>query len=1714
MNEPELLRRLAAGAGIAEAYYDIWGAYHTTSDATRRALLAAMGIATGNLAALEAALGEQESREWRRILAPVQVVPETALPAQVTLRLAATRAQEEFHWQLTEEGGAKHEGTLRPRDLPEMERQEISGEAFVAFALRIAIALAPGYHQLALRQGNQMRARMSLIVAPEYCYTPPALAEGQRLFGPALQLYALRSQRNWGIGDFTDLKHMVEIWAAAGGDIIGCSPLNALFPHNPLHKSPYSPSSRLYLNVWHLDVEAVPDFQECETARKQVRSPEFQARLHALRTADSVDYAGAAAAKLTILERLYHHFREKHLDKGTERAQAFHALQAKEGTPLYLHALFEALQERFHQQDKSVWGWPAWPEVYRDPNSPEVQAFAEANRERVEFFQYLQWQADRQLGALARRCHELGLGAGLYLDLPVSVDPAGAEAWANQSLYALAARVGAPPDEHNPNGQDWGLPPFDPRALRAAAYAPIVALFRHNMRHAAALRIDHVMGLMRLYWVHRDGGFSTGAYVYYPFEDLLGILALESQRNRCLIIGEDLGTVPEEVRTALRRLGVLSYRLLYFEKDEGGDLQAPQSFPSQALVAVSTHDLPTLAGYWRGHDLSTRSELALFPSEAIGQQNVVSRAEERARLLVALERERLLPEGITVDPASCPAMTPELNRAFHGYLARSPASVMVVQLEDILGQVEQVNIPGTSEQYPNWVKKLAIDLEHLATDPRFMALTVMLREARGRPQKRTSDEALIEDRVATAPQIPNATYRLQFNRGFTFNDATALVPYLSELGISHCYASPLLQARPGSLHGYDIIGHHELNPEIGSREDFDRLCATLAAHDMGLILDLVPNHVGVMGSDNQWWLDVLENGPASSFARFFDIDWEPLKEELRGKVLLPLLGDRYGSVLERGELMLHFEAAKGSFYVTYFEHRLPIDPREYPRLLRQRLSAIEIQLGLEAAPLHELQSLITAFEHLPSRHEVQPERMAERHRDKEIHKQRLARLCAGQPEIGRALADAVADYNGRSGTPGSFALLHELLESQAYRVADWHVASDEINYRRFFDINDLAALRMEDPQVFNLTHQFVLELVANGQIQGLRIDHPDGLFDPTRYYESLRRRTAQALGRQAGITTAAPLYVVVEKILAVHEHLPEDWQVEGSTGYDFANLVNGLFVDPAGERPLTRLYHAFIGERLDFDELVYECKQLIMKQALASELNLLAHRLERIANTDWYTRDFTLNQLRRALAEVVACLPVYRTYVSDRQVAPTDRHYVEWAVARAKKKSGDADSRIFDFIRDVLMREAFKDKTPALQEAVTRFAMQVPQLSAPVMAKGWEDTALYRYHRLLSLNEVGGDPRRFCVSLNAFHSANLERVKRWPHAMLATSTHDSKRAEDVRARINAISELSGEWREQVRRWSRLNRSRRGSLNGQRVPSKNDEYAIYQTLLGAWPLGAMDEETYAGFCQRIEGYLIKAAREAKEQTSWRNPNADYEERLLSFARAVLERSEKNLFLEHFLPFQKKVARLGLLNSLSQTLLKLTAPGVPDIYQGNETWDFSLVDPDNRRAVNYVQRRALLHEIRASAAQPERARNVRALVESMEDGRVKLYLTWRTLSLRQEYADLFRDGDYLPLNTAGSKAEHVCAFSRQLGEQAAIVLAPRWYAGLLQTSEALPVGSSIWHDTRVELSEPLAAGRYRNVLTGEMVSVESAALLLGDVLTQFPVALLSYDQMVSP
>ncbi len=671
-------------------------------------------------------------------------------------------------------------------------------------------------------------------------------------------------------------------------------------------------------------------------------------------------------------------------------------------------------------------------------------------------------------------------------------------------------------------------------------------------------------------------------------------------------------------------------------------------------------------------------------------------------------------------------------------------------------------------------------------------------------------------------RIPLSTYRLQFSCDFTFNQAREIVPYLSALGISHLYASPYLKARPGSRHGYDIIDHNTLNPEIGSYDEFEQLCETLAQHGMGQVLDVVPNHMGVLGGDNAWWLDVLENGQTAVHAGFFDIDWSPTKAKLHGKVLLPVLANHYGAVLENAELQLRFDAKHGEFGIYYFDHHFPVDPAQYPCILGFRMNALNASLGEGNQLLMDYQSLVTAFHNLPSRDEGSPERQLERRRDKEVHKRHLAGLVAHSSDIARFLEENLRILNGKAGEPSSFDPLHDVIEKQAYRLAFWRVASDEINYRRFFDINDLAGLRMENDEVFDATHQLVLRLVQEGKLDGLRLDHPDGLYDPEAYFCKLVEHCNRA-GR-------AP-YLVVEKILAADEDLRSSWPVHGTTGYEFTNLLNGLFVVTSAAKRMERAYNSFIGEPINFDDLLYRSKQLIMKSALSGELNVLANQLSKIAEADRQTCDYTLNGLRTALAEIVACFPVYRGYISAREVAPEDRRNIEQATAAAKRRSTTADPSIFDFLRDVLTLAAAEGKSPAYAEQVLAFAMKFQQFTSPVMAKGLEDTSAYIYHRLLSLNEVGGDPRRFGVTRSAFHRANQVRAERTPHSMLTTSTHDTKRSEDMRARLNVLSEIPAAWRLALRHWSRANRSLKRMVDGMLAPTRNDEYFIYQTLLG-------------------------------------------------------------------------------------------------------------------------------------------------------------------------------------------------------------------------------------------------------------------------------------------
>ncbi len=727
--------------------------------------------------------------------------------------------------------------------------------------------------------------------------------------------------------------------------------------------------------------------------------------------------------------------------------------------------------------------------------------------------------------------------------------------------------------------------------------------------------------------------------------------------------------------------------------------------------------------------------------------------------------------------------------------------------------------------------------------------------------------------------------------------------------------------------------------------------------------------------------------------------------------------------------------------------------------------------------------------------------MAERSREKELHKQRLARLAAANNRPWRSRIEAaVRSFAGTAAEPASFDALHELLELQAYHLAYWRVAAEDINYRRFFDVNDLAALRVDNEAVFEHTHRLVLELIGAGKIDGLRIDHADGLYDPAGYF----RRLQQRIGAHTGRHGARALYLVAEKITASFEHLPPDWPVHGETGYHFANVVNRMLIDSATRTRMDRVYRGFIDEPLEWRDVAYECQHLVLRRSLASELNVATNQLARIAACRPAARATSPSTVcAHALAEVIACFPVYRTYVAAT-VADSDRRYIEWAIATARRRRAATESPVFDFVRAALLLE-LPAPSDALRRAQRAFAMKFQQITAPITAKGIEDTAMFRYNRLLSLNEVGGEPGAYGAGVRAFHADSEYRVRHWPHEMLATSTHDTKRSEDVRARLNVLSEMSTPWRDAVRRWSRINRSRKRELDGHQTPSPNDEYHFYQTLLGSWPLGADGATASDAYRERIEAYMIKAVREAKVHTSWTETDSAYEEALLQFIRGVLEPRDNNLFLGDFLEFQRRVAHFGLLNGLSQTLCKLTAPGVPDIYQGNELWDFSLVDPDNRRPVDYRSRRTLLAELQHGTA-------ARATTAQLADGRCKLLLTWKTLQLRRAQPQLFRDGDYRRLRVRGPLANHLCAFARRLRQQSVIVIAPRLYRRLLGDDGGLPLGEEVWGETAVELPrEERTRESLRSVLDERQLKVvrqgDSVGVLAAHALAEFPVALLA-------
>ena len=926
-------------------------------------------------------------------------------------------------------------------------------------------------------------------------------------------------------------------------------------------------------------------------------------------------------------------------------------------------------------------------------------------------------------------------------------------------------------------------------------------------------------------------------------------------------------------------------------------------------------------------------------------------------------------------------------------------------------------------------------------------------------------------------RIPIATYRIQFNPDFGFAQTSEIASYLQELGISEIYASPILTPRTGSTHGYDTVDPNSINPELGGREKFDQLVEQLQQINIGWVQDIVPNHMA-FSSQNQMLVDVLENGFDSQYVDFFDIDWNHPYLAIQGRVLAPFLGRFYGDCLECGELQLQYE--ENGVSINYYDNKYPIRIESYSQIFTYDLGRLQKKLGRDNPDFVKLLGVLYTLKYIPSGEEGR-----ERYDQIAFSKRMLWELWNSSAEIKQFIEENIKVFNGEPGNPESFNLLEGLLSEQFFRLAFWKVGNEELNYRRFFTVNDLISLRIEDEKVFETTHSLILDLVEEEKITGLRIDHIDGLYDPFEYLNRLREK-------------APEVYLVVEKILEPKEELPLNWLIQGTTGYDFLNQVNGIFTQQLSKEAFDDIYQRFIGRAIDCEELIDRSKRLIVSRHLAGDIDNLARLLQELASEYRYASDFTMYGLKTALVEILTLFPVYRTYINESGSSASDKEYIQQVIDNAKANIPGFSNEL-TFIEKFLLLDFEEFLSEESQIQWLHFIMRLQQFTGPLMAKGVEDTVLYIYNRLISLNEVGSHPLEFGNSLEDFHEFNQERFAQWPHAMNATATHDTKRGEDVRARINVLSEIPEEWEENLRKWREINAPHKNCINGKDVPTPNDEYFFYQTLIGTFPF---DDQEYDEFISRIKDYLIKAIREAKVHTAWLKNDTAYEDGFTLFAQRVMKNDGENQFLEVFRPFQQEIAYYGILNSLSQILIKLTVPGLPDIYQGTEMWDLSLVDPDNRRPVDFDKRKQYLEEIK-TRIDSDLMGLISELLQNPEDGKVKLFLTYKLLQARNEYIEIFQRGSYEKLNVAGSLKAHIVGFYRELAEQRVIAIAPRFFTSLVNSGEQ-PFGEKVWQETRI-ITPPGSSHVWKDIITGQTIEGEET-LWVRDILQSFPVALL--------
>ncbi|MBX9740532.1 MAG: malto-oligosyltrehalose synthase [Beijerinckiaceae bacterium] len=1567
----DLIIDLARRLGVASSYKSQTG-FVQTDIGVQRALIEAMGYPAHSLAHVRESLARLAGKRHPS-LAPWLVRASGAagrldLPDDVRATMSG--------WRLSGDDGSV------------LERKEAGGVTLPA--------LAPGYYDLAIDAGGTAVSTLLLVSEPR-CYLPDVFAtDDARGWGLTAQVYGLKSDSNLGIGDLSDVARLATASGRCGASFLGLSPLHALFQSDRTKISPYSPSTRLFLETLYLDPSAI-DVPGLDLAPL---SAELAPSIAQMRAAGLVDYAGVWSVKKRLLERAFEAFR------ASGGQAAFEARRAAFGEPLELHATFEALSEHFLHQGHA---WPGvWPADYFDPTSASVAKFRRDHQDKIAFHAWLQVMADDQLARAGRVARDSGMEIGLYRDLAVGADRFGSEVWANPERYALALSVGAPPDPLGPQGQNWGFPPFDPIALEDQKFAGFRDLVASNMRHAGAIRIDHAFQLQRLFLVPPGQTAAGGGYVAFPFEAMLAVLRIESHRHRCMVIAEDLGTNPQGFSEAIMQSGILSYRILSFERTRTGDFQPPSVYPRAAMAAITTHDLPTFKGWLRGYDIDLRSCFAVY-DEKLADAERVARKRDVAAWREALQDEQL--SGALDDPA---AARSEALR----YLARAPSMLLAVQCEDVLDELNQANLPGPSDGHPNWRRRLGETIEEMSAPGGKLARTGAVLSQEGR-STRARESAL------SGPP-PRATYRLQFHAGFTFDQACEILPYLAELGVSHVYASPIQAAQKGSTHGYDVIDPRIINPELGGEAAFERFVTELRRNGLKLLLDIVPNHMGV-GADNPFWFSVLQWGEDSPHADVFDIDWR--RPGAGGKLVLPVLGAAYGDALRAGELKLAFDQDRSGFVIAHHDAVFPVCPRDFGDLLRQR----SLRLGAQTHAGAVLKRLAKAYEAVADLPDA-PARAGSLERG-------LAAL-SGEESIERAIEETLEDYNS------SARLLDGLIKRQAYRLAHWRLAASELNYRRFFEINTLGGVRVEDPRIFELTHALILRLAREGKIDGLRIDHIDGLADPGGYLEMLQAAVGPGF------------YVVAEKILEPGEDL-RDWPISGTTGYDALNEIDGLLVDRTSRDKIETLYRDVVGVKELYHDALVAAKKMCLERSFGSESQAIVQDLLAIAQTEGAGQDLSAAALGRAVAGFVVGLPVYRTYAGVTGADDADRRLIAETLEAAQAHVLPGDDRALRFLGQVLCG----DLDPRAPELARRARLRVEQLTGPVMAKSLEDTLFYRHAPVLALNEVGGDPEQFGLTRAEFDKKVAHRAQRWPGSMIATSTHDTKRGEDARARLFALTADADAWRSVATRF----------LASTEGPDANDRYLLAQTLIGAWPAEWLDrspaQPQIDSFRERCEAFFIKALREAKRHSSWTDPDEAYESAAKACLAAVLR-------VEHpaFAVIQDAcagVAVAGAMNGMARTILKATLPGVPDFYQGTEVWDFSMVDPDNRRPVDF-----------ASLAQSLRDEQTPAtLLADWRSGRVKQFTIRKLLQDRAARPDLYAFGDYQP-----RAAEQGVAFERAHEHQRLYVHVP------LGTRLAAHI--QMKHMPGPEALGPaklqLPAGKWRNLLTGSAFDVRGEAM----------------------